>query len=188
MRLPFIFPVDLYGTDDRPPPTRVFFNENACCTNPTRFPCGFSGKMRVAVIVIVNSNDPRPTAPDFRIFFQLKRASRKPFQIPSVFTSKTRLAFNVIVNLYFAADRFHIPCLFHRKRASQESCHSPRVHFRCVFSGTMRLGFTSHCEFTCDDASPGRMSFLFPRKKRASQESPGSFKAGTKAHVDQGAL
>ena len=100
MRLPFIFPVDLYGTDDRPPPTRVFFNENACCTNPTRFPCGFSGKMRVAVIVIVNSNDPRPTAPDFRIFFQLKRASRKPFQIPSVFTSKTRLAFNVIVNLY----------------------------------------------------------------------------------------
>ena len=63
------------------------------------------------------------------------------------------------------------PCLFHRKRTSQESCHIPRVHFHCVFSGTMRLGFTSHCEFTCDDASPCRMSFLF-QGKRASQESP----------------
>ena len=55
--------------------------------------------MRLAFLVTVNSNDPRPTAPGFRFFFQLKRASRKRFPIPCVFSSQTRLAFNVIVNL-----------------------------------------------------------------------------------------
>ena len=44
----------------------------------------------------------------------------------------------------------------------------------------MRLGFTSQCEFTCDAA--------VSKGKRALQEWPGSFKAGTKAYVDQGAL
>ena len=50
------------------------------------------------------------------------------------------------------------------------------------FSGTMCLGFTSQCEFTC-------VSFRFvsfPKGKRASEESPGSFKAGRKIYVDQG--
>ena len=59
----------------------------------------FSGKMRLAFLVTVNSYDLRPTPPGFRIFFQLKRASRKPFQIPCVFSSKTRLTCNVPVNL-----------------------------------------------------------------------------------------
>ena len=126
-----------------------------------QIPYVFSSKMRLALKVTVNSYDTRPTAPGFQIFFQLKRASRKPFQIPCVFSSKTRLAFNVTANLN---DSSHIPCFFQRKRASQESCHIPRVHFHCVFSGTMRLGFTSQCEFTCDAASPCRTSFLFPRE------------------------
>ena len=63
-------------------------------------PCVFSGKMRLAFIVIVNSYDTRPTAPGFRIFFQLERASRKPFQIPCVFSMKVRLALELIVNLH----------------------------------------------------------------------------------------
>ena len=58
----------------------------------------------------------------------------------------------------------HSSGFLRRKLASQQSCHIPRVHFHCVFSGTMRLGFTSQCEFTCDAASPCRMSFLFPRE------------------------
>ena len=36
-----------------------------------------------------------------------------------------------------------MPCFFQRKRGLQESCDIPQVHFRCVFLGTMRLGFTS---------------------------------------------
>ena len=78
----------------------VFFNENARCTDPPQIPCVFSGKMRLAFIVIVNSYDTRPTAPGFRIFFQLKRASRKPLQTPCVFSMKVCLAFKVVVNLY----------------------------------------------------------------------------------------
>ena len=78
----------------------VFFNENARCTDPPQIPCVFSGKMRLAFNVIVNSYDTRPTAPGFRIFFQLKRASRKPFQIPCVFSMNVRRAFEVIVNLH----------------------------------------------------------------------------------------
>ena len=100
-----------------------------------------------------------------RIFFQLKRASRKPFQIQCVFSSNARLAFNVTINLFDSqptAPTFRL--FFRRKRAPQESCHIPQVHFHCVFSGTMCLGFTSQCEFTCDAASPCRISFLFPRE------------------------
>ena len=95
------------------------------------------------------------------------RASRKPLQIPCVFSSKTRAAFNVIVNLYDSR-----PGLFHRKQASQECCNIPRVYFHCVFSVTMRLGLTSHCEFTCDDASPCRMSFLFPKENAPHRNQP----------------
>ena len=146
-------------------PLLVFFNEKCVLHQPPQIPSVFSRPMRLAFTVTVNSYETRPTAPGFRIFFQLKRASRKPFQIPCVFSSKTRLAFNVTVNLYDSqptAPTFLV--FFQRKRASQESYHIPRVHFRCVFSGTMRLGFTRQCEFTCDAASPCRMSFLFPRE------------------------
>ena len=40
-------------------------------------------------------------------------------------------------------------------------------------SGTMRLGFTSQCEFTCDAASPCRILFLFPKEnaRRNHQEA-----------------
>ena len=127
-----------------------FSVKNARSTNPPPpLPYVFSSKTRLAFLVTVNSDDPRPTAPGFRIFFQLKRASREPFQIPCVFSSKTRLAFNVIVNLHVMlsiAPTFLF--FFHIKCASQESCHIPQVHFHYVFSGT--IGFTSHCEFACD--------------------------------------
>ena len=140
-----------------------------------QIPCVFSGKMRLAFLVLVNSYDTRPTALGFRIFFHLKRASQKPFQIPCVFSSKTRLALNVIAKfIWLAADRSHIPCFFQRKRTLQESGHVPQVHFHCVFSGTMCLGFTSQCEFTCDVASPCRILFLFPREnapRRNHQEA-----------------
>ena len=100
MRLSFILTVNLYATDDPPPPTPVFFREKCALYQRPQIPCVFSGKMHLAFLLTVNSYGPRPTAPGFRIFFQLKRASREPFQIPSVFSSKTRLAFNAIVNLY----------------------------------------------------------------------------------------
>ena len=138
--------------------------KNALC-QPLQVPCVFSGKMCLAFTVTIHSFDMRPTAPGFRIFFQLKRALRKPFQVPCVFSSKARLAFNVTVNLDDSQPTaLKFLAFFKRKRASQESCHIPRAHFHCVFSGTMRLWFTSQCEFTCDAASPCRMSFLFPRE------------------------
>ena len=92
--------VNFYVTDDRPRQFLVFFNENDVVPTPPQIPCVFSGKMRLAFTVIVNSYDTRPTAPGFRIFFQLKRASRKPFQIPCVFSMKARRAFKALVNLY----------------------------------------------------------------------------------------
>ena len=122
-----------------------------------QIPCVFTGKMRLAFAVTVNSNDTRPTAPGLRIFYQLKGASRKPFQIPCVFPSKPRLAYDVTVNLNDsqpAAPTF----LFSKKtRVAGILPHSS------AFSGTMRLAFTSQCEFTCDAASPCWMSFL-PRE------------------------
>ena len=136
----------------------MFFNEKCALYQPPQIPYVFSGKLRLAFLVTVNAYDPRPTAPGLRIFFQLKRASRKPFQIPCVFSSKTRLACNVPVNLYDSRPTAPTFLVFFKENAR------PRVHFHCVFSGTMCLGFTSQCEFTCDAASPCRISFLFPRE------------------------
>ena len=124
----------------------VFFKENACRPNPTRF-LVFSSKTRLGFNVIVNLHVMRPTAPDLRIFFQGKHASQQPFQIPCVFSSKTRLGFNVIVHLHVMrsiAPTFLV--FFRRKCASQESCRIPWVHFPCVFSGNPRLAFRSDCE------------------------------------------
>ena len=135
-----------------------------------QIPCVFSGKMRLAFNVTVNSYDTRPTAPGFRIFFQLKRASRKPFQIPCVFSMKVRLAFKVIVNLYVMrsiAPTFLV--FFRRTCASQESCRIPWVHFPCVFSGSLRLAFRSDCELTRDAANCSLIPNTF-QGKRASQE------------------
>ena len=123
----------LFATDDPPLPTRLFFNENACCTNPPRFPHVFSNKLRLAVSATVNLHVTRPTAPGFRIFFQGKRVSHQPFQILCVFTSKTHLAFNVTVNLFDSRRPLPHSLFFQRKRASQDSCQIPRVTF-IVFS------------------------------------------------------
>ena len=49
-----------------------FSVKNARSTNPPKVPCVFSGEMRLASLVTVNSYDPRPTAPGFHIFFSTK--------------------------------------------------------------------------------------------------------------------
>ena len=99
MRLGLISIVNLHVTPAHPGEIVVFFNEKCALYKTPQIPCVFSGKLRLAFTVTVNSYDPRPTGPGLRIFFQLKRPWRKPFQIPCVFTSKTRLAFNLTVNL-----------------------------------------------------------------------------------------
>ena len=104
---------------------------------PRRNRCVFSCKMRLGFISNQNLHITPAHPGEIVVFFNEKSALYQPPQIPCVFSSKTRLACNVPVN---------------------------RVHFHCVVSGTLRLGFTSQCEFTCDAASPSRMSFFFPRE------------------------
>ena len=73
-----------------------------------------------------------------------------------------------------AADCAHIPFFFQSKCASQGSCRIPWVHFPCVFSSKMGLGFTSDCEFTCDAANCSRFPYLFSRKTRVAANLPDS--------------
>ena len=144
--------------------------------------------MRLAFLVTVNSNDPRPTAPGFRFFFQLKRASRKRFPIPCVFSSQTRLAFNVIVNLNDSrptASTFLVSFIENARR------RNPATFFEFTFLVFSQIQCVLGSQVTVNShvmmpAPAGCRSFS--KGKRASQESPGSFKAGTKAYVDQGAL
>ena len=124
------------------PANSLCFSMKMTWYQPPQIPCVFSGKMRLANNVTVNSYDTRPTAPGFRIFFRLKRASRKPFQIPFVVSMKVCLAFKVLVNLYVMRSiALTFLVFFRRKCASQCSCRIPWVHFPCVFSGEMRLAF-----------------------------------------------
>ena len=83
-----------------------------------------------------------------------------------------------------SAGRSHIP-FFPKKPAPHESCHIPRAHFPCVLSGQMRLGFTSHCGFTCDAANRSLIPEIFPRKTHLAGGTP---QARKKANVDKGAL
>ena len=62
-----------------------------------------------------------------------------------------------------APDRFHIPCFLPKKMRFAGSLPIPRVHFPCVW---MRLGFTSHGEFTCDAANRSLIPNIFPRPRR----------------------
>ena len=157
--------VNLYVTDDRPRPTPCVFQGKCALRQPRQISCVFSGNMRLAANVTVNSYDTRPTAPGFRIFFQLKRASRKPFQIPCVFSMKVCLAFKVVVNLYVMRSIAPTSLVFFRRKcASQESRRIRWVHFPCVFSGSPRLAFRSDCEFTCDTANRSRIPNLFSTK------------------------
>ena len=188
MRLTFILTVNLNATDDPPPPTPLFFNENARCTNPPQIPCVFSGKMRLAFIVPVNSYDPRPTPPGVRIFFQLKRASREPFQIPRVFSSKTRLAFNAIVNLYDSrptASTFLASLIENARRRNPATFLGFTFivfsQVQCVLGS--QVSVNSHVMMP----APAGCRFFFQGKTRLTGIA-GSFKAGTKAYVDQGAL
>ena len=157
------------------PANPLCFSRKSCRIPTPQIPYVFSSKMRLAFNVTVKFNAMRPTAPGFRIFFQGKRASQKPFQIPCVFSMKVRLASNVIVNLHLmrpAASTFLV--FFHRKCASQESCRIPWVHFPCVFSSKMCLGFTSDCEFTFDAADRFHIPCLFPQKMRLAGILPHS--------------
>ena len=122
--------------------------------------------MRLALLVTLNSYDPRPTAPGFRIFFQLKRASRKPFQIPCVFSSKTLLAFKVTVNLYDSrptAFTFLVSFIENARRRNPATFLGFTFivfsQVQCVLGSQVTVN--SH---VIHDASPCRMSFLFPTK------------------------
>ena len=95
-----------------------------------QIPCVFSGKMRLAFLVTVNSYDTRSTAPGFRIFFQLKRASRKPFQILCVFSTKTRLALNVFVNVYDSRPTAPTFLVFFNENTR---CRNPATFLRLTF-------------------------------------------------------
>ena len=174
-----------------------FSRKNGVVPTP-KIPCVFSGKMRLVFNVTVNFYVAPANPSRFRIFFQGKRASQQPFQIPFVFSSKTRLGFNVIVNLNVmrsTASTFLV--FFHRECASQESCRVPWVHFPCVFTSKMSLGFTSDCEFTCDAANRSGTPNIFPRKTRLAGGIPrrhchckSSFvpEPGRRLNVDKGAL
>lgn len=176
----------------------MVFKENWCRTDPAQNPFVFSGKMRFDFDVTVNLYDTRPTSPEVRIFFKGKRVSQQPFQIPCVLSSKERLAFNETVNLYVMRRTAPKFCVFlDWKCASQESSHIPRVHFPGVFSGKMRLVFTSHCEFAYDAANCSLTPNIFPRKTRIAGGIPRhhcrcnfSFvpKPGRRPDVDKGAL
>ena len=154
------------------PPIPSVFQGKCVSSQPHQIPCVFSGKMRLAFNVTVNLYVAPANPSRFRIFFQGKRAWQQPFQIPCVFSSKTRRAFNVTVNLYVMRPRFLV--FFHRKCAPQDSCHIPWVHFPCVFSSKMSLGFTSDCEFTCDAANRSRILSLFSRKTCVAETLPDS--------------
>ena len=123
MKAPLAFKVTvnfLYVMRSIAPTFLVVSEENAPRSNPAAFVgftfLVFSGKMRLAVNVPVNSYDTQPTAPEFRIFFQLKRATRKPFQTPCVFSMNVRLAFRSDCEFTCdAASCSLIPKLFPRK-------------------------------------------------------------------------
>ena len=141
-----------------------------------QIPCVFSSKMRLAFNVTVNLYG---------------------FQIPCVFPSKTRLGFKVTVNLHVMRSAASTSlAFFHRKYSSQESCRIPWVHFPCVFSRKMSLGFRS-CEFTCDAANRSGTLNIFPRKTRLAGGIPRGHrhgkclfvpKPGRRPNVDKGAL
>ena len=111
--------------------------------------------------VTVNLHVMRPTPPGF---FQGSRASHQHFWIPCVFSSPRRRAFNVIVNLNDSRPTASTFFVFFIEYARRRNPATFLGFTFIVFPGTMRLGFTSHCEFTCDAASPCWMSFLFPRE------------------------
>ena len=125
MRPGFILTVNLYATDDQPPPTPcVFQRKCALHQPPPHISCVFSCKMRFGVHVTVNLHVMRPTAPGFRVFFQRKRAPRKPFQIPCGFSMTVRRAFKVILFTYdhcFKKKRAHLfmTILFERSMGTQ---------------------------------------------------------------------
>ena len=97
-----------------------------------------------------------------------------------------------------AVDRSHIPFLFQRTCASQESCRIRWVHLLYVFSGNPRLAFRSDYEFTCDAANCPLIPNDFPRKTCLAGGIPrGSHchckfsfipKPGRKPNLDKGTL
>ena len=131
------------------------------------------------------------------VFFFNKNAVATPFQILFVLSSKTRLAPNVAVTLCAMRPAAPTFLFFSKKPAPHESCHIPRAHFPCVLSSQMRLGFTSHCGFTCDAANRSLIPQNFskenaPRRRDSSPSLPLTIficaQARKKANVDKGAL
>ena len=139
---------------------------------PPQIPYVFSGKMRLAFNVTVNSYDTRPTAPGFRIFFQLKRASRKPFQIPCVFSMRVSLAFKVIVNLNVMRSIAPTFRVFSEENAPRRNPAAFPGFTFLVFSQVVRvLRSRSDCEFTRDAANCSLIPNIPFQGKCASRDS-----------------
>ena len=95
-----------------------------------------------------------------------------------------------------AADRSQI-LVFSKKLRFARLRHIPRVHFPCVFSSNMCLGFTSHCQFPCDAAHRSLLPKIYPRKTRFAGGNPRRHcgckfsvapTPGKRPNVDKGAL
>lgn len=93
-------------------------------------PLGFHSEILSSVKRNLNLHDLPLITSRFRIFLKqncsLGHSSR--FRVFSQVQQNILFKFR-----WLAADSFHIPCLLHRKHASQKSCHIPRVNFLCVF-------------------------------------------------------
>ena len=116
MRPAFVLIVNFFCRGWPTPATRVFWNENARCTNPPRSPCVFSGKMRLAFNV---------TAPGVRIFFKENACRAHPSRL-LVFSQVKRvlrLGFTSQCELsHDAASPCRMSFLFPRENAPRRNC------------------------------------------------------------------
>ena len=119
-------------------------------------------------------------------FFNWNVRRGNPFQIPCVFSSKTRLAWNVIVNLYDSRPTAPTFFVFSKKtRVAGIPPHSSGSLSLCFLRCNVSWVHKSvWIHMWCCQPLPDLVSL--PKGKRASEESPGSFKAGRKTYVDQG--
>ena len=115
-RLGFISTVNLHVCLADPGEIVVFFNEKCTLYQPPQIPCVFSGKMRLAFFVTVNSYDTRPTHSRSPYLFSTKTcvAETAPHSM-CFFNESTSCVQCDCKFICYAVDRAHIPCLFPQK-------------------------------------------------------------------------
>ena len=97
----------------------------------------FTYVVGLALILIVNSFDTRPTAPEFRVFYTEKSFRTNPPQSPCV-SSSCNMGFGLDETVNFHVMRPTAPG-FRIFRGKCALYQTPQI--RCVFSNKMRLGF-----------------------------------------------